>query len=61
MDNAIYRFAKPANEPVKAYAPGSSEKAALKSALAQLETEKWEIPLIIGGKEVYTGDTGKAK
>lgn len=58
MDNAIFRFAKPENEPVKAYAPGSSEKAALKSALAQLETEKWEIPLIIGGKEIYTGDTG---
>lgn len=58
MDNAIFRFAKPENEPVKAYAPGSSEKAVLKSALAQLETEKWEIPLIIGGKEIYTGDTG---
>lgn len=58
MDNAIFRFAKPENEPVKAYAPGSSEKATLKSALAQLETEKWEIPLIIGGKEIYTGDTG---
>lgn len=58
MDNAIFRFAKPENEPVKAYAPGSSEKAALKSALAQLETEKWEIPLIIGGKEIYTDDTG---
>lgn len=58
MDNAIFRFAKPENEPVKAYAPGSSEKAALKSALAQLETEKWEIPLIIAGKEIYTGDTG---
>lgn len=58
MDNAIFRFAKPENEPVKAYASGSSEKAALKSALAQLETEKWEIPLIIGGKEIYTGDTG---
>ncbi len=58
MDNAIFRFAKPENEPVKAYAPESSEKAALKSALAQLETEKWEIPLIIGGKEIYTGDTG---
>lgn len=58
MDNAIFRFAKPENEPVKAYAPGSSEKAALKSALAQLETEKWEIPLIIGGKEIYTSDTG---
>ena len=36
MDNAIFRFPKPANEPVKAYAPGSPEKAALKQALEQL-------------------------
>ena len=34
MDNAIFRFPKPINEPVKAYAPGSSEKASLKKALA---------------------------
>ena len=58
MDNAIFRFLKPENEPVKSYAPGSSEKKALKSALAQLASEKWELPLIIGGKEVYTGNTG---
>ena len=47
------------NEPVKSYAPGTSEKAALKQALAQLSSEEWEIPLVIGGKEVRTGDTGK--
>ena len=34
MDNAIFRFPKPINAPVKAYAPGSSEKASLKKALA---------------------------
>ena len=50
MDNAIFRFPKPANEPVKAYAPGSPEKAALKQALEQLSGEEWEIPLVIGGK-----------
>ena len=27
MDNAIFSFPKPINEPVKAYAPGSSEKS----------------------------------
>jgi len=59
MDNAIFRFPKPVNEPVKAYAPGSSEKAQLKQTLAQLSSEEWDIPLIIGGKEVRTGDTGK--
>ena len=30
MDNAIFSFPKPINEPVKAYAPGSSEKESLK-------------------------------
>ncbi len=58
MDNAIFRFPKPVNEPVKAYAPGSSEKKLLKQALAQLSDEKWDIPLVIGGKEVRTGNTG---
>ena len=59
MDNAIFRFAKPINEPVKAYAPGSAEKSSLKQMLSQLATEQWDIPLIIGGKEVRTGNTGK--
>lgn len=59
MDNAIFRFPNPGNEPVKTYAPGTSEKKALKAALKQLSSEEWDIPLIIGGKEVRTGDTGK--
>lgn len=59
MDNAIFRFQKPINEPVKAYAPGSSDKALLKKALAQVSSEEWDVPLIIGGKEVRTGNTGK--
>jgi len=59
MNNAIFKFAKPANEPVKAYAPGSSEKKALKQALAQIASEELDIPLIIGGKEARTGNTGK--
>lgn len=59
MDNAIFRFPNPGNEPVKTYAPGTSEKKALKAALKQLSTEEWDIPLIIGGKEIRTGDTGK--
>jgi 1-pyrroline-5-carboxylate dehydrogenase len=59
MNNSIYRFQKPENEPVKSYAPGTPEKVALKQALKQLSSEEWDIPLIIGGKEVRTGNTGK--
>ena len=59
MNNAIFKFAKPGNEPVKSYAPGTPERAGLKQALAQLSSEQWDIPLIIGGKEIRTGNTGK--
>ncbi|MDR0371693.1 MAG: L-glutamate gamma-semialdehyde dehydrogenase, partial [Prevotellaceae bacterium] len=59
MNNALYRFANPGNEPVRSYAPGSKEKEELKKALAQISAEEWDIPLIIGGKEIRTGNTGK--
>lgn len=59
MNNAIYSFPKPINEPGKSYAPGSKEKAELKAALKQISSEVQDIPLIIGGQEVRTGDTGK--
>ena len=59
MNNSIYRFHKPDNEPVYSYAPGTPEKAALKKALKQVSSEEWDIPLIIGGKEMRTGNVGK--
>ena len=52
------RVPTPVNEPVKAYAPGSAERASLKGTLSQLSREVIEIPLIIGGEEVRTGDVG---
>jgi len=45
------------NEPVRSYAPGSPERAELKSALATLAGDRAEIPLVIGGREVRTGST----
>ena len=48
---------KPVNEPIRNYESGSSEKASLKETLAELSQKEIEIPLIIGGKEVRTGDT----
>ena len=59
MNNALFKFQKPCNEPVKGYAPGSEEKAELKKALHRLASEKWEIPRVIGGLTVRTGDTGE--
>jgi 1-pyrroline-5-carboxylate dehydrogenase len=54
----IYHFPYPANEPVKSYAPGSAERKELQEELTRLSSETIEIPIIIGGREVYTGDTG---
>lgn len=57
MSNAIFRIPKAINEPVKAYAPGSPERKALKAAIAELKAMTVDIPMFIGGKEVRTGKT----
>src|SRR5687768_9555085 len=53
---AVRHVPPPVNEPVKQYAPGSPEKKALKARLASMSGERIEIPLVIGGKEVRTGE-----
>ena len=57
MSNAIFRVPKAVNEPVKGYAPGSPERAALKRAIANLKAVSADIPMFIGGREVRTGKT----
>jgi 1-pyrroline-5-carboxylate dehydrogenase len=48
------------NEPIRAYAPGSAEKKSLKTRIAQMESEHVEIPIVIGGERIHTGDLGHA-
>jgi 1-pyrroline-5-carboxylate dehydrogenase len=60
MPNGIVPVPKPANEPVRAYGPGSPEKATLKAEMQRMLAETIEIPLIIGGREVRTGSTAQA-
>jgi len=60
MPNASVPVPKPQNEPVLAYGPGSPEKKALKAELKRMLSEEVEIPLVIGGKEVRSGNTAKA-
>ena len=50
----------PANEPVLSYAAGTTARAALKKELCNLLGERPDIPLIIGGREVRTGQTAQA-
>jgi len=55
MHDAIVSVPQPVNEPVLGYAPGSSERATLKAALAAVEKEVVEIPCVVGGERVRTG------
>lgn len=57
MANAVFHHPMPENEPVKTFAPGSPERAFLKAKLAEMQKQIIDIPLIIGGKEIRTGDT----
>lgn len=59
MNNTIFMFPKPENEPVMGYAPGSPERTNIRKALDELYNTVTEIPIIIGGKEVRTNDMGE--
>jgi 1-pyrroline-5-carboxylate dehydrogenase len=58
--NGIRQVPPPINEPVKGYGPGSAEKASLKARLDAMAGERIEVPLIIGGQEIKTGDVAQA-
>jgi 1-pyrroline-5-carboxylate dehydrogenase len=53
----VRRVPAPVNEPTRTYAPGSPERAELKARLKSMAAEKVEIPLVIGGREIRTGET----
>ncbi len=55
-ENKIY---KAVNEPIKSYEAGSHEKKTVKDQLIKMSQEIIEIPIIIGGKEIKTGNMGK--
>ncbi|MBT5721443.1 MAG: L-glutamate gamma-semialdehyde dehydrogenase [Candidatus Marinimicrobia bacterium] len=46
------------NEPILSFAAGSSERASLQAKYDEMATQTIEIPLIIDGKEIKTGDMG---
>ena len=48
---------QPHNEPILSYAPGTPERAALQEKLKTVWQDEIEIPVIVGGKEVRSGDT----
>jgi len=56
MSKGIYQLPEVKNEPVKSYAPGSPERKALKQKLEELNKGGLDLPMMIGGKEVRTGN-----
>lgn len=58
MTQANFIVPQPENEKILSYAPHTQERIALKAELKRLSSQEIEIPLIIGGREVRTGDTG---
>ena len=59
MNNAIYNFREPKNEPVLSYIAGSQERKLLEEELIIQRHKVIDIPLIIGGKEIRTGKSGQ--
>ncbi|CAD0004731.1 L-glutamate gamma-semialdehyde dehydrogenase [Flavobacterium chungangense] len=57
MPNGIYNIPKAINEPVKSYAPGSSDREEVLAAFKKMYNETVDIPLYIGGEEIRTEST----
>jgi 1-pyrroline-5-carboxylate dehydrogenase len=50
--HALSRAPEPYNEPIKSYAPGSTEREELRARLSDLAGQTLDLPLVIGGKDV---------
>ena len=61
MFNGIFRVPQPINEPCLNYAPGSPERDTLRGELKEMLDQKFDIPMIIGGKEVRNGKLAPMK
>lgn len=59
MALGLFNVPFPTNEPVLSYGPGSKEKKEVKEKLAEFKKKEIEIPIIIAGQEVKTGDMGE--
>jgi 1-pyrroline-5-carboxylate dehydrogenase len=59
--NESFTVPTPRNEPVKDYAPGSPERASLKAKLKELRSKTIEIPIVIDGEEIRTGNMGECR
>ncbi|MEM6631947.1 MAG: L-glutamate gamma-semialdehyde dehydrogenase [Bacteroidota bacterium] len=56
MSNAFFHTPNLQNEPILAYTPGSPERLEVQEVLEHMTHQHLEIPLYIGGKEIFTED-----
>jgi 1-pyrroline-5-carboxylate dehydrogenase len=54
--NQIVKIPTATNEPVRDYAPGTAETQSLKSKVQEMKSTQVDIPMYIGGKEVFTNE-----
>src|SRR5215216_7554276 len=54
------RVPPPSNDQIRSYAPGSAERAALKQRLKEMANERVDIPIVIGGREMRSGETAQS-
>ncbi len=54
MPKGFFNVPDTNNEPVKSYAPGSPERAEVKKMIEQLRSKETELPMVIGGNDVFT-------
>lgn len=58
--NGLRAVPAPTNEPVGSYAPGTPRRDSLKARLAAMAADRAEIPIVIGGEQIHTGDLAQA-
>ncbi|MBU0743675.1 L-glutamate gamma-semialdehyde dehydrogenase [bacterium] len=61
MSNMLPIPPLPYNEPVLGFLPGSPERAELKAKLAEMAAQIVEIPVVIDGRDIHTGDLGECR
>lgn len=55
MSHGFYTVPAPYNEPIKQYAPGSTERDDLQRQLKDMSAHQYDIPLVIGDQTIQTG------
>ena len=59
MSNLNFTIKDAVNEPIQGYLPNSPEKKSIKEKINELKTQTFDIPIIINGQEIRTGNTNQ--